>query len=58
MRKGLECFSQHGGILLPVVAEPSFPKGECPNAIVRYGGLTVRDDVLDVLAWAYAKERV
>ncbi len=46
-------FAQHSRVLLPVVAEPSFPQRKSPNAIVGYGRLTVRDDVLDVLTRPY-----
>jgi hypothetical protein len=45
--------SRNIAVLLPVVAEPSFPQSKSPNAIVRYGRLTVRDDVLDVLTRPY-----
>lgn len=55
--KGLWCaldkrfkrFAQHGGVLLPVVGEASFPQDEGTNAILRYGGFAIGDDVLDVL---------
>ena len=47
--EGLKRFPQHRGILLSVVAEPSFPKREGPNAVIWHGGFAVGDDVFDVL---------
>src|SRR5260370_4954662 len=47
----LKCLTQHGRILLSVVATPPFPKCEGPYPIVWYGGFAISDDVLDVLTW-------
>ena len=50
--KRFKRFAQHGAVFLSVVAEPSFPKSEGPNAIIWHVGFAVRDDVFDVLSGA------
>src|SRR6266513_5805394 len=46
----LKRLAQHGGILLSVVPEPSFPQSVSSNAVVGDVGFGIRDDVLDVLS--------
>ena len=45
-----ERIPQYLRIFSPVIAEPSFPKCECTNTVVRDGGLAVCEDVLDGLS--------
>jgi hypothetical protein len=49
LHKRFKRFAQHSRVLLPVVAEPSFPQRKSPNAVVRYRGIAVGDYLLDVL---------
>jgi hypothetical protein len=40
-----------------VVAGPAFPQSECPNAVIRHPGFTVRDDVFDGLSGPEFRKR-